>query len=70
MTIRLGKIKGTGADAFLHTCEECEGNAYFGIDVSYRKALNAIADGKISLAKELLGKWYCLKHWRLLNENN
>lgn len=69
MPVRLGKIPITGAIAFLHSCEECGENAYFGIDVSYRRALNAIENGKIELGKELLGKWYCLTHWRILNEN-
>lgn len=70
MPVRLGKIKGTGAIAFLHTCEDCGKDACFGVGVSYRKALNAIDKEKIGLGKELLGKWYCHKHWRIQNENN
>lgn len=68
MPIRLGKIPNTGAIAFLHTCENCGEYACFGIGVSYRKALNAIEEGRIELGKELLGKWYCLEHWKVLNE--
>ena len=68
MPVRLGKIKETGADAFLHTCEECKEWGCFGVGVSYRRALNAIANDKIDQAKEFLGKWYCLTHWRELNE--
>lgn len=70
MPVRLGKIPGTGADAFLHTCEVCGENACFGVAKSYKRALDAIEKGQIALAKELLGKWYCLIHWRALNENN
>lgn len=70
MTVRLGRIEGTGACAFLHTCEECGVDASFGINVSYRAALNAVDKGKFELAKELLGKWYCLTHWRKLNGTN
>lgn len=70
MPVRLGKIPGTGADAILHSCEDCGESAYFGVGVSFRKALNAAAKGKVKLAKELLGKWYCHKHWRALHENN
>ncbi len=67
MPVRLGKIRDTGAQAFLHTCEICGENACFGIGRSYRLALNAVEKGKFDLAKELLGKWYCLTHWRDLN---
>ena len=70
MPIRLGKIRGTGADAFLHTCEDCNEWGCFGIGVSFNRALIAADKGKMDLAKELLGKWYCLTHWRLQNENN
>ncbi len=69
MPVRFGKTRG-GADAFLHTCEECGEYACFGDNVHYRQALNAIHRNQIELAKELLGTWYCLTHWRIRNENN
>lgn len=59
MPIRIGKIKETGATAFLHTCEICGEYACFGFGVSFNKALILINKGLIKEAKELLGKWYC-----------
>lgn len=69
MAIKIGKIKETQASAFLHTCEICGVIAPFGKDVSFRKALSSIARGNYAAAKELLGKWYCLKHWREYENN-
>lgn len=70
MPVRLGSVKKSGGLAFLHTCEICGDCAYFGVDVNLDKALFAVERKKFSLAKKLLGKWYCLIHWRILNENN
>jgi len=70
MPVRLGKIRGTGVDAFLHTCEDCGAYACFGVGVSFNKALILVDKGKFERAKELLGKWYCLTHLRKLNETN
>ena len=60
----------SGATVIEHFCENCKAPAYFGIGVSLRAALNAADKGKVALAKELLGKWYCLTCWRKLNEKN
>lgn len=68
MPTQLIKIPETLATAILHSCEVCGEYAPFGVGVAYRKALNADFKGKNGLAKELLGKWYCLTHWRELNE--
>lgn len=46
-----------------HTCEVCGEAAYFGEGVQFRLALNAHAAGKFEHVQELLGKWYCEKHW-------
>lgn len=62
MPTRVGKIKNTGAMVFLHSCEDCGKEAYFGINVSLRKALNLLEAGKFQEAKQLLGKWYCREH--------
>lgn len=70
MVVRLGKIPNTGAVAFLHSCENCNEWGCFGIGGGLNKALYAIDKGKVGLGKELLGKWYCLTHWRKLHENN
>lgn len=70
MPIKVSTIKNTGALALIHYCEDCGAYACFGMGVSLRKALNLSVNGKIEAAKELLGKWYCLTHWRQLNESN
>lgn len=66
MPIYIKTIEDTGAQALIHTCDKCGAPAFFGIGVSLRKALNAAVKGKIELAKELLGQWYCGDCWRLL----
>jgi hypothetical protein len=69
MPARIEKIS-TGADALIHTCEICQENAYFGVDISYRRALNEREKGNLGLAQEFLGKWYCLIHWREHEKEN
>lgn len=66
MPVHIETIKDTEAQAIIHTCENCGAPAFFGIGVSLRKALNAVVKGRLELAKELLGKWYCGNCWRLL----
>lgn len=45
----------------LHTrCETCGAeNAAFGFGVNLRRALEALAAGRIDAAKRLLGRWFC-----------
>jgi len=54
--------KVTKAGMIIHICEVCRKPAYFGFGVSLNKALIMATKGKIELAKELLGKWYCYEH--------
>lgn len=70
MPVKVSTIRNTGALVLTHICEECGEYACFGVDVSLRMALNAAEKQKPELAKRLLGKWYCLTHWRKLNEIN
>lgn len=66
MPAKLTKIEGSGAIALEHTCDTCGKPAYFGVGVSFNKALIMHDKGKIERAKEFLGKWYCLICWRAL----
>lgn len=62
MPVSLKRIRQSGSLIFLHTCEVCGAAASFGLGVSMRLALNALAAGDIALAKLHLGKWFCREH--------
>lgn len=62
MPCRTRKIKDTNAVVLEHLCEECGKPAYYGYNVHIERAFKARDKGQLGAAKELLGKWYCLKH--------
>lgn len=68
MSARVIRIRETLAPALMHSYEECGEYAVFGIDVAYNGALKALVRKDLQAAAELLGKWYCLIHWREINE--
>lgn len=67
MPVRTRIIPQTGLSVLEHLCEDCGKPAYFGIGVFLNKAFQAFDNDKMELAKELLGKWYCVTHWRKKN---
>jgi len=54
----------TGAIVLLKTCDVCGRDASFMVGASVRKAYEAIGRKEITEAKKLLGKSFCLDHWR------
>lgn len=70
MPVKLRRLRSTNLVFIAHTCDECGADANFGIGVSFRKALNQMVAGKTNEGQRLLGKWYCLKHWKELNEKH
>lgn len=64
--MQVNRLRRTDALVYCHTCEECGLFAPFGVGVHLRRALNALELKRANEAKEYLGKWYCLTHWRLL----
>jgi len=68
MPVSLKTIKNTHARVFLHTCEVCHKEGAFGRSASLKSALKSMSNNNVELAKELLGKWYCKKHWSELNK--
>lgn len=62
MPVKVKRLRSTGLVFIDHTCEDCGEYANFGIDVSFRNALNQMVIGKTEEGEKLLGKWYCEKH--------
>jgi hypothetical protein len=63
MPANLKKLRTTGLVFINHTCETCGNPAYFGVGVSFRRALNAFVAERHKEGQELLGKWYCGEHY-------